>query len=418
MWEKLAGVLRVDQESARARQILEQEERARFLELTTDVANEQTPMDNQAIQPPIPQEELLRFLELGIDARTDDYLRQLARIAAQAASVVETSAKLSARVDRLEQREQLLAAQLKQQSQQFTEQSRDVAKTLQRLNDQIERRERMRQLLKSQNLHGQPPAVVERFRREIAEALSLSVVFHHPLKDGGKGPEMLIIPPGHFLMGAPNDEQDRQHDEGPQHPVTLASAFAIGSCAVTFNEYDAFCRQSGQEKPHDQGWGRGWMPAINVTWNAAQTYCVWLTEQTGFVYRLPSEAEWEYAARAGSASAFWWGNGIDTRWASYAGEKRTCTVPVKQFASNSFGLYQVHGNVREWCQDRWHGSYAGAPPDGSAWETNAETEDRVLRGGSWRDSPMRCRAASRFRAPDRRYDCYYGFRVCCDILID
>jgi formylglycine-generating enzyme required for sulfatase activity len=172
---------------------------------------------------------------------------------------------------------------------------------------------------------------------------------------------MVIIPPGRFLMGSPA-EAERAQDKDPQHPVTIARALAIGRFAVTFEEYDRFCAKTGRAKPGDSGWGRGQRPVINVSWDDATAYCAWLSQQTGHAYRLPSEAEWEYAARAGTTSAFWWGNQIDPSLANYdgnytyangpKGEYRERTLPVESFQPNPFGLYQVHGNVWEWCYSR------------------------------------------------------------------
>jgi formylglycine-generating enzyme required for sulfatase activity len=200
--------------------------------------------------------------------------------------------------------------------------------------------------------------------------------FQERLRDGSTGPEMVVIPAGEFLMGSPEDESERQANEGPQHPVVFAQSFAMGRYAVTFDEYDRFCEATGREKPGDQGWGRGRRPVINVSWEDTVAYCGWLSQETGAPYRLLSEAKWEYAARAGTKTAFWWGDEIDTTRANYngeytyrngpKGEYRQKTVPVDAFEPNPFGLYQVHGNVWEWVQDAWHGSYEGAPTDGSA----------------------------------------------------
>ncbi len=186
---------------------------------------------------------------------------------------------------------------------------------LERLESLVEAQERAEaaaaalrtQRLAPQDLHGQPAAFVQQRQRETAEALGLPIAFVHRLKDGSQGPAMLVIPAGRFLMGSPAREIERFGHEGPQHPVTLARPFAIGRYAVTFAEYDAFCAGTRRPKPGDQGWGRGLRPVINVSWDDAVAYCAWLSQQTGRAYRLPSEAEWEYAARAGTTTAFWWG---------------------------------------------------------------------------------------------------------------
>ena len=235
-------------------------------------------------------------------------------------------------------------------------------------------------------------------------ALGLKVEFRDTLKDGSPGPEMVVIPAGEFMMGSPESESERRTDEGPQHKVVIAKPFAMGRYAVTFEEYDRFCEAAGRQKPGDEGWGRGRRPVINVTWHDSVAYCAWLSQETGVTYRLPSEAEWEYAARAGTTTAFWWGDDIDTTCANYdgrstyrngpKGEYRQRTVPVDTFQPNPFGLYQVHGNVWEWVQDNWHDNYEGAPGNGSAW-VGESGSPCVLRGGSWCLDPRRVRGAAR-----------------------
>jgi formylglycine-generating enzyme required for sulfatase activity len=249
-------------------------------------------------------------------------------------------------------------------------------------------------------------------------------VFKDAFKDGtGEGPAMIWLPQGSFLMGSPETELGRDRDEGPQHQVHIRYPLAVGQTAVTFDEFDAFVADTNYEhKPNDQGWGRGQRPVINVSWHDAQAYAKWLSQKTGEKYRLLSEAEWEYAARAGTSTAFWWGNSITTDQANYdgnqsyngspQGEYRKKTLEVHSFQPNPWGLYQVHGNVWEWVQDKWHGSYEGAPVDGSAWEAGGGEEDtRVLRGGSWVNNPRYLRAAGRNRddAGDRFY--CLGFRL-------
>jgi formylglycine-generating enzyme required for sulfatase activity len=251
--------------------------------------------------------------------------------------------------------------------------------------------------------------------------------FRDKLKDGGQGPLMVVIPAGRFLMGSPPDELERRDTEGPQHEVVLVRPFAIGVCVVSFDDYDHFCERTKREKPSDSGWGRQKRPAINVSWDDAQEYCRWLIEQTGRTYRLPSEAEWEYSCRAGTATPFHFGeritsdqanfNGCYTYNGSAKGEYRKKTVAVGSFPPNAFGLYEMHGNVLEWCQDRWHGNYEGAPADGPAWESGGN-KSRALRGGAWLNEPGYCRAAERYLfAPDDR-DGHIGFRVCCGAPIE
>jgi formylglycine-generating enzyme required for sulfatase activity len=225
-------------------------------------------------------------------------------------------------------------------------------------------------------------------------------------KEFAKGPEMVVVPAGSFTMGSPAREEGRFDDEGPQHTVTIGRPFAVGRFAVTFDEWDACVADGGGNghKPSDQGWGRGRRPVINVSWEDATAYAAWLSRKTGKTYRLLSEAEWEYVARAGTTTPFWWGASISPKQANYdgnytygngpKGEYRQRTLPVDSFDPNPWGLYQVHGNVWEWTQDCWNGSYAGAPSDGSAW-TTGDCGRRVVRGGSWKFSPQYLRSACR-----------------------
>ncbi len=248
--------------------------------------------------------------------------------------------------------------------------------------------------------------------------------FRDRLKSGADGPLMVVIPAGRFRMGSPANEAERTDYEGPQHEVRIAAPFAMGVYAVTFEDYERFCDDTKIGKPEDQGWGRGSRPVINVSWEAARDYCAWLGEQTGRAYRLPSEAEWEYACRAGTDTPFHFGPRITTDQANFdgnftyhgsaKGEFRGQTVPVGSFPPNAFGLYDMHGNVWEWCQDTWHDSYKGAPSDGSAWG-RGEKESRVVRGGSWRDFPRFCRAAAPRRGPPGARYGFIGFRCAAPI---
>lgn len=225
-------------------------------------------------------------------------------------------------------------------------------------------------------------------------------------------PEMVVLPPGEFLMGSKDGEGD--DDERPQHKVTIRQAFAVGKYPVTFAEWDAAVAQGGvSHKPRDQGWGRGRRPVIDVSWDDAQAYVKWLAQKTAQPYRLLSEAEWEYACRAGTETADSFGDSITKAQAAFwergldsAGK----TVEVGSFPANRFGLHDMHGNVWEWCQDCWNDNYRGAPSDGSAW-TASDRSRRVLRGGSWLDFAQDLRAANRDRNyPDDRVS-YLGFRL-------
>lgn len=270
---------------------------------------------------------------------------------------------------------------------------------------------------------------VEAWQRETAARLGLSVFFRDRVRSGGEGLELAVIPPGAFTMGSSNPEPEREPREDPPHRVTFARPFAIGRFAVTFAEYDRFCEATGRRKPDARGWGRGRRPAIDVDWHDAEAYCEWLSrpEQTGQRYRLPSEAEWEYACRAGTATAFWWGNTISTEQANYdgnyiynggaEGEYRKKTVPVDEFQPNPFGLYQTHGNVWEWCGDAWHGDYRGAPADGGAWESGESSGSCVARGGSWGNFPAGLRSASRVWYAATFRDDHLGFRLVREIAL-
>ncbi|MGY0793151.1 SUMF1/EgtB/PvdO family nonheme iron enzyme [Azospirillum argentinense] len=226
-------------------------------------------------------------------------------------------------------------------------------------------------------------------------------------------PEMATIPAGSFRMGCVDNSKDCFDWEKPVHTVTVA-AFEMGKHEVTFDHWDACVADGGcTHVPGDQGWGRGTRPVINVSWDDIQTYLAWLNRKTGKRYRLPSEAEWEYAARAGSETTYWWGNAVGSGNANCSGcgsrwdDKQT--APVGSFKSNRFGLHDVHGNVWEWATDCWHDSYKGAPSDGSVW-TTGECRSRVVRSGSWGNNPRNLRSADRFSVPDGR-SFNVGFRV-------
>ena len=235
-------------------------------------------------------------------------------------------------------------------------------------------------------------------------------------------PEMVVIPAGVFEMGSPESEAGRLDWESPQHWVTLES-FAFGVTEVTFDEWDACVRGGGCDgyRPDDEGWGRGARPVINVSWEDAQSYVSWLSTKTKSEYRLPSESEWEYAARAKTETPFHMGatistyqanyNGID-RWVSdRRGTFRGQTTRVRKFGPNAFGLYDVHGNVWEWVKDCWHNGYLGAPRDGTAWVTGTDCSPHVLRGGSWNFELSFLRSASRYRLATKIRTDHAGFRV-------
>ena len=237
-------------------------------------------------------------------------------------------------------------------------------------------------------------------------------------RDIAEGPEMVVIPAGRFTMGSPSTEVGRFGDEGPTHVVTIAKSFAVSKYEVTFAEWDACVTAGGcgRYRPADEGWGRGSRPVINVSWNDAKGYVAWLSQRTGQQYRLLTESEWEYAARAGTTTTYYWGNdigrgnancnGCGTQW---DGKQ---TAPAGSFKANSFGLHDMLGNVYEWVEDCWHDSYAGAPTDGAAWTANCTSASRVLRGGSWVYDSGSARSANRVRySSDLRNNYVDGFRV-------
>ena len=256
-------------------------------------------------------------------------------------------------------------------------------------------------------------AAAEAERKRLAALRAPGQVF----RDCDTCPEMVVIPAGTFQIGSPASEEDRSDNEGPRRRVTLRS-FALGVKEVTFDEWDACVRGGGCDgyRPDDRGWGRGARPVINVSWKDAQAYVSWLSEITGAQYRLPSESEWEYAARAGTTTPFHTGATISTDQANYngsydGGTYRRRTTPVGTFAPNAFGLYDVHGNVWEWVEDCWHDDYRGAPSDGTAWTRGGNCGRRVLRGGSWGNSPRDVRSAGRHWLTTGRRFAGAGFRV-------
>jgi formylglycine-generating enzyme required for sulfatase activity len=220
--------------------------------------------------------------------------------------------------------------------------------------------------------------------------------------------EMVIVPAGAFDMGSNTDY------ESPVHRVTLANPFAIGRYEVTFDEWDRCVEEKGcKAQPDDREWGRGDRPVINVSWVDAKAFATWLSQKTGQTYRLPSEAEWEYAARAGTNTPFWWGRDAGSRQANC----RECststgqqTSPVGSYKPNPFGLYDTAGNVAEWVEDCWNDNYRGAPKDGTAW-TAGQCRLRVLRGGAYDSQAKTVRSTARFRYDtDVRYSSN-GFRL-------
>ena len=256
-------------------------------------------------------------------------------------------------------------------------------------------------------------------------------------RDCADCPEMVVVGAGEFMMGSPPSEAGRGDDEGPRHRVTIAEPFAVGMHEVTRGQFGRFVSatsrtmgnscwtyEGGEWEDHS---GRGWHapgfdqsddhPVVCVSWDDAQAYVRWLSGETGQSYRLLSESEWEYVARAGTTTPFHTGATISTDQANYhgnythgSGGNRERTVPVGSFAANAWGLHDVHGNVWEWTEDCWNGSYDGAPDDGGAW-TSGDCSRRVLRGGSWFSQPGVARSADRFWLDSGARNDVASFRV-------
>ena len=254
-------------------------------------------------------------------------------------------------------------------------------------------------------------------QRQAARPVKPVEAFRDSLRDGGQGPAMVVLPPGRFRMG--DLDGSGNSNERPVRTVTISHRIAMGKYTVTFEEYDQFVTATDAERPADEGWGRGSRPVINVNWLEAKAYAAWLSEQTGKRYRLPSEAEWEYAARAGTETAYSWGDEIGVNRAnghdSGSEWSHQRTSPVGSFAPNDFGLYDMHGNVWEWSEDYWHRNYEGAPADGSAWLSGGRDRSRVVRGGAWYVYPPGLRAAYRDKVGPSIRIVNIGFRLVKDL---
>jgi formylglycine-generating enzyme required for sulfatase activity len=252
--------------------------------------------------------------------------------------------------------------------------------------------------------------------------------FTEPLEKLGEAIplDMVLVPGDTFTMGSPADEPERTNSEGTQHEVNVPRFF-MGRYPTTQAQWRAVAalEQVDIALPPDPSSLKGAnRPVEQVSWYEAVEFCNRLAKNTKRLYRLPSEAEWEYACRAGTQTPFAFGKTLTTEIANYngnytynngpKGDYRKGTTPVDLFGvANAFGLSDMHGNVWEWCADHRHSNYEGAPTDGSVWKTDKETENRILRGGSWSYYPRDCRAATRFNIrPDGRLN-YVGFRVCC-----
>jgi len=226
--------------------------------------------------------------------------------------------------------------------------------------------------------------------------------------------EMIPLPGGRFVMGAaPGTGFLNGY---PRHEVAIRP-FSIGKYEITFAQYDAFARATGRALPADEGWGRGQRPVIHVSWADAVAFTEWLNSGSGRRFRLPSEAEWEYAARGGTTGLYWWGDKAETDLVNAAGDdgkdRWEDTAPVGQFPANPFGLHDVLGNVFEMVADCRYPTYAGAPADGSAW-TGPDCDSRVARGGFFGSSAQELPVAARAAVGEQFDSAGVGFRLAED----
>ena len=253
-------------------------------------------------------------------------------------------------------------------------------------------------------------------------------------RDCADCPEMVVVPSGSFMMGSHDNLPIHSH-ELPLHQVIINKPFAVGRFEITFDEWDICvselgCAYSpdhvGWPGSNNHGWERGNRPVFKVNWHHAQTYVQWLSRKTGQSYRLLTEAEWEYMARAGTTTTYSTGETISEKQANFVGKSRARlsrdirhseikNLPVDRFPPNGFGIYNVHGGEAEWVQDCWPESYIGAPTDGSAWVTDSDCSSRVIRGGSWNNTYRDVRSSIRWHRPRHQSSVSWGFRLARDI---
>ena len=249
-----------------------------------------------------------------------------------------------------------------------------------------------------------------------AFAVESGSVFRDPLRNGQQGPELVAIPAGSFILG---DSLNRGNDsERPPRSTQIEHAFALGRNEVTFADWQQYAEATGQAMPDNEGWGlSAQRPVINVSWFAAQGYCQWLSKVSGQRYRLPTEAEWEYAARAGSQSYYWWGEQLDSSEQQPRAHCRGCGTPrqingktslVGQFAPNAFGLYDTAGNVWEWTASSFAAPYDGHEHLQASLLDNSP---RVSRGGAWNSGPVYLRSSLRDMKQPHIKDFAQGLRV-------
>ncbi len=268
----------------------------------------------------------------------------------------------------------------------------------------------------SQRLRLKNKALNDQFKNFDSDSAIPLSIFRDPISQGIYGPDMIVLSPNTFTMG---DISGVGNDnEKPAHPVTLKHKFSLSRFEITFAQYDQFARQTGRKLPSDEGWGRGKQPVINVSWRDANAYARWLAEQTNLPYRLPSEAEWEYVARAGTKTNYWWGDKHESGYShcndcgNPLGGKQP--LPVGSMQPNPWGFHDMNGNVDEWVQDCYREDYTSVSSAGRAFQTPG-CSNRSMRGGSWFDLARITRSASRYRHPPDAKRNTWGFRVALDI---
>ena len=347
-----------------------------------ELVNESANADWEAMIAGIPEEYELQVPRAVTEARGHE----------QAAIEAESRGRMVNAVEHLNESEQAWRTAIEVASDQVAEIERQMAEARRAAEEEAQRAEREAAEQARREAEAQASQRAEQARQR------LQAERERRLRQLLEGNVMVDVPAGSFRMG-----DMAGSGEANQRPVRTVRvpAFRMSRYAVTFDQYALFAEATDRAIPDDEGWGRGSRPVINISWHDAQAYADWLSEQTGLTFRLPSEAEWEYAARAGTETEYPWGDSIGSgnanclecgsRWAGQG-----VSSPAGSFESNAFGLHDMHGNVWEWVQDCWNDSYEGAPTDGSAWESG-ECERRVLRGGSWDFSPRWLRSAARNR---------------------
>ena len=233
-----------------------------------------------------------------------------------------------------------------------------------------------------------------------------------PFRDCLECPQLVRVPAGSFTMGSSWFDRESQSDERPRVEVSVPKPFAIGRTEVTFDQWEVCVRAGGcpQRQPDDAGFGRGFRPVIDVDWHDAQAFAAWLRQSTGKPYRLPTEAEWEYACHAGTTTAYPFGEEISPALANY-GRTQPGTREVGSYPPNAWGLYDMSGNVWEWVEDVWNAGHSGRPEDASARTAGPDPQEHVIKGGSWDDRDRRARCTSRNGMDDTHRENEIGFRV-------